>query len=65
MSEDEKSNQKERIKFYQEAAIMSQFDHANVITMFGVMVGKKPSMVLEYLSRGNLWKYLNRIRRIR
>lgn len=57
--------QADRVKFYQEAAIMSQFDHVNVITLFGVVVGKRPCMVLEYLPRGNLWKYLNKVRRIR
>lgn len=57
--------QNDRIKFYQEAHIMSQFDHDNVITLFGVLVGSKPCMVIEHMDRGNLWKYLNMIRRAR
>jgi len=57
--------QEERINFFQEASLMSQFEHPNVITLFGVLVGKKPCMVLEFLERGNLWKYLTRVKRIR
>ena len=60
-----KVSQNDRVKFYQEAAIMSQFDHQNVITLFGVIVGDLPCMVLEHMGRGNLWKYLNCIRRLR
>ena len=55
----------DRVLFWQEAAIMSQFDHPNVIAFYGVMVGKVPSMVVEYLPRGNLWKYLKTARRLR
>ena len=58
--------QSDRIKFYQEAAIMSQFENKNVVAFYGVIVNSaRPAMVLEYMERGNLWKYLNRIRRIR
>eukprot|EP00111_Clytia_hemisphaerica_P024315 TCONS_00071709-protein len=55
----------DRVKFYQEAAIMSQFENDNVIALFGVLVGKRPCMVIEHMARGNLWKYLNMIRRAR
>jgi len=57
--------QNDRVKFYQEAAIMMQFEHENVITLYGVLVGNRPRMVIEYMERGNLWKYLNMIRRAR
>ena len=60
-----KVTQNDRVKFYQEAAIMSQFEHDNVITLFGVIVNDLPCMVLEHMGRGNLWKYLNTIRRLR
>lgn len=55
----------DRIIFYQEAAIMSQFDHPNVVTLFGVIVGNVPCMVLENMARGNLWKYLTKVKRMR
>ncbi|XP_065655636.1 uncharacterized protein LOC100214787 isoform X5 [Hydra vulgaris] len=55
----------DRVSFWQEAAIMSQFDHPNVISFYGVLVGKIPSMVVEYLPRGNLWKYLKTAQRLR
>jgi len=58
-------SREDRVKFYQEAVIVSQFDHLNVVSLFGVMVGKTPSMVLEYMSRGNLSKYLNKVKRMR
>ena len=55
----------DRIKFYQEAVIVGQFDHLNVISFYGIIVSAVPCMVLEYMSRGNLSKYLNKVRRYR
>lgn len=56
----------DRIIFYQEAAIMSQFDHPNVVSIYGVTVDNAmPYMVLEYMGRGNLWKYLTKVKRLR
>eukprot|EP00794_Sanderia_malayensis_P017432 gene17432-19176_t len=56
----------ERIKFFQEAAIMKQFAHQNVVYMFGVVTKRYPPMiVLEYMKNGNLRKYLNREKRSR
>ena len=36
------STEEKRIQFLQEAAIMSQFKHPNVITLHGVLMEKKP-----------------------
>lgn len=58
-------SKEDRIKFYQESVIVSQFDHKNIVAFFGVLVSNQPCMVLEYMSRGNLHKYLNKVRRIR
>eukprot|EP00795_Rhopilema_esculentum_P013645 gene13645-4543_t len=56
----------ERIKFLQEAAIMKQFAHQNVIFMFGVVTKRYPPMIiLEYMKNGNLRKYLRREQRLR
>lgn len=58
-------SKEDRVKFYQEAVIVSQFDHHNVVALFGIMVSKTPCMVLEYMPRGNLSKYLGKVCRIR
>ncbi|XP_065899833.1 uncharacterized protein [Dysidea avara] len=47
-------NEKERVRFLQEAAIMCQFDHENVIKLFGVVTEAPVMIVLEYMSRGDL-----------
>jgi len=50
--------EKDKIKFFQEAALMAQFIHDNIIRMYG-MVTKDPAMiVLEYAKRGDLRAYL-------
>ena len=38
----EGSGETEKIKFLQEAAIMGQFKHANVVTMYGVVTEGEP-----------------------
>ena len=37
-----KANEKERVKFLQEAAVMGQFHHPNVITLHGVVTVGEP-----------------------
>ena len=34
--------EEERVKFLQEAAIMGQFNHFNVVTMYGVVTEEEP-----------------------
>jgi len=54
----QESSSKDKIKFFQEAALMAQFIHDNVIRMYG-MVTKDPAMiVLEYAKKGDLRTYL-------
>ena len=54
----QESSSKDKIKFFQEAALMAQFIHDNVIRMYG-MVTKDPAMiVLEYAKKGDLRAYL-------
>ena len=48
------STDKNRVRFLQEAAIMCQFDHENVIMLHGVVIDAPSMIVLEYMSRGDL-----------
>ena len=45
---------KDRVRFLQEAAIMCQFDHENVVKLHGVVTDDPVIIVLEYVSRGDL-----------
>ncbi|XP_065899824.1 uncharacterized protein [Dysidea avara] len=47
-------NDKDKLRFLQEAAIMCQFDHENVIKLYGVVTEAPVMIVLEYMSRGDL-----------
>ncbi len=38
----EQSSDKDRVKFLQEAAIMGQFHHPNVVTLHGVVTVREP-----------------------
>ena len=38
----EGSGEEDRVKFLQEAAIMGQFKHHNVVTMYGVVTDGEP-----------------------
>jgi len=38
----------ERVKFLQEAAIMSQFRHFNVVTMYGAVTEGEPVRMIKY-----------------
>ena len=40
----ERATEKDKIKFLQEAAIMAQFDHTNVLKLYGVVVAKNDSV---------------------
>ena len=48
------ASEKDKLRFLQEAAIMCQFDHQNVIKLHGVVTETPAMLVLEYMSRGNL-----------
>ena len=48
------ASDKDRLRFLQEAAIMCQFDHENVIKLYGVVTETPIMIVLEYMSRGDL-----------
>ena len=54
----DKSNNKDRLRFLQEAAIMCQFDHQNVIKLHGVVTEAPIMIVLEYMPRGDLREIL-------
>ena len=44
----EGSGEEDRVKFLQEAAIMGQFKHHNVVTMYGVVTEGEPVSVSVY-----------------
>ena len=48
------ASDKDKLRFLQEAAIMCQFDHQNVIKLHGVVTEAPAMLVLEYMSRGDL-----------
>ena len=56
------ASDKDKLRFLQEAAIMCQFDHPNVIKLHGIIVDAPIMIVLEYMSRGDLHNLLNIIR---
>ena len=48
------ASDKDRLRFLQEAAIMCQFDHENIVKLYGVVTETPIMIVLEYMSRGDL-----------
>ena len=48
------ASDKDKLRFLQEAAIMCQFDHQNVIKLHGVVTEVPIMIVLEHMSRGDL-----------
>ena len=52
------STTKDRVRFLQEAAIMCQFEHENVIKLYGVVTDEPAMIVLEYMSHGDLQNLL-------
>ena len=55
------SSAKDKLRFLQEAAIMCQFDHQNVIKLHGVVTETPVMIVLEYVARGDLKDFLMNI----
>ena len=58
------ASDKDKLRFLQEAAIMCQFDHQNVIKLHGVVTETPVMIVLEYVARGNLREFLMNLRRL-
>lgn len=52
------ASNKDRIRFLQEAVIMCQFDHDNVIKLYGVVAKAPVTIVLEYMPHGDLRQVL-------
>jgi len=48
------ASETEKVKFLQEAAIMCQFCHNNVIGLLGIVMEESIALVLEYALRGDL-----------
>ncbi len=45
----EGASEEDRVKFLQEAAIMGQFKHTNIVTMYGVIKEGEPVSAASYL----------------
>ena len=56
------STDKDRLRFLQEAAIMCQFDHENVVKFYGVVTDTPITIVLEYMPHGDLRQFLIELR---
>ena len=52
------ASKQDRIKFLQEAAIMGQFKHPNIVTLYGLVTTGELMLVVEYISQGDLKTYL-------
>ncbi|XP_064394623.1 uncharacterized protein LOC135341873 isoform X2 [Halichondria panicea] len=58
-----RSNEEATVRFLQEAAIMGQFRHPNLVRLHGVVtVGEPVMIVLELVNNGDLRKYLKSLR---
>jgi serine/threonine protein kinase len=47
----EGSGEEDRVKFLQEAAIMGQFKHPNVVEMYGVVAEGEPVSLLSHFGK--------------
>ena len=56
------ANENDKLHFLQEAAIMCQFNHINVIKLYGVVTEDPAMIVLEYMSHGDLRNWLIELR---
>ena len=52
-----RSSEEDRVKFLQEAAIMGQFKHANIVTMYGVVKEGEPVSIVRYSTRSLITAY--------
>ena len=52
------STEKERVKFLQEAAIMGQFKHPNIIKIVGVVTTSDPVSIFKLLKYD--WRYIHK-----
>lgn len=48
----------EKLRFLQEASIMCQFDHENVIKLYGIILEEPEMILLEYMTCGDLQNFL-------
>ena len=56
-------SESDRVKFLREGAIMGQLKHENVVQLHGVVIEEKNMMILlEYMSEGDLRKYLTNLK---
>ena len=61
---DTDASDKDKLRFLQEAAILCQFDHPNVIKLHGVVTETPVMIVLEYVTCGDLKEFLMNLRSV-
>ena len=49
---------KDKLRFLQEAFMMCQFDHENVIKLYGIVLEEPVMILLEYMPCGDLQNFL-------
>ena len=58
-------SESDRVKFLREAAIMGQFECTNIVRLHGVVTEVPDAMiVLEYMPKGDLRKYLIKLKKM-
>ena len=57
------ATEQDKVRFLQEAAIMGQFRHPNIVRLYGVVTVHEPVMiVLELMKKGDLKNYVKSLR---
>ena len=52
------ANEEERVKFLQEATIMGQFNHPNVLSILGIVLDDPLRIVMDIMDKGDLHYHL-------
>ena len=52
------ANEEKRVKFLQEATIMGQFNHPNVLCILGIVLDDPPRIVMDIMDKGDLHYHL-------
>ena len=56
------ASEEERVKFLQEATIMGQFNHPNVLNILGIVLDDPLQIVMDIMDRGDLHHHLKTLR---
>ena len=63
---DDSESKKELQEFLEEATIMKDFDHPNVLSLYGVVIlQNKPHVLLPFMTYGDLRGFVSNTRNVR